>query len=74
MARVTGAQDTNASEIGERDCASNFGADGWEYKTCNVAVWDAIKFLDFNHISEAPQVHFQGRKSTPKGVRHLFSG
>ncbi|WP_074372035.1 hypothetical protein [Vibrio spartinae] len=29
-ARVTGAQDTNASETEKRDCASKFGTGGWE--------------------------------------------
>ncbi|WP_074373293.1 hypothetical protein [Vibrio spartinae] len=29
LARVTGAQDTNAAEIGKRNCASKFGANGW---------------------------------------------
>ncbi|WP_182288912.1 hypothetical protein [Vibrio spartinae] len=29
-ARVTGAQDTNASETEKRDCASKFGAGGWK--------------------------------------------
>ncbi|WP_182288728.1 hypothetical protein [Vibrio spartinae] len=30
LARVTGAQSTNASEIAEHNCASKFGARGWE--------------------------------------------
>ncbi|WP_261888165.1 hypothetical protein [Vibrio rhizosphaerae] len=72
-ARVTGAQSTDVSEIGERDCASNFGAGGWEGKNDRLLVWDAIKFLDFNHISEAPQVLFHGRKSPPKGLGVEFS-
>ncbi|WP_074374945.1 hypothetical protein [Vibrio spartinae] len=29
LARVTGAQNTNASEIEKQDCASKFGANGW---------------------------------------------
>ncbi|SJN59406.1 hypothetical protein VR7878_03406 [Vibrio ruber DSM 16370] len=53
--------------------ASNLGAGGWEGKNDRLLVWDAIKFLDFNHISEAPQVLFQGRKSTPKGLGGEFS-
>ncbi|WP_182289014.1 hypothetical protein [Vibrio spartinae] len=30
LARVTGAQNANASETAERNCVSQFGAGGWE--------------------------------------------
>ncbi|MDW6094253.1 hypothetical protein SBX64_17070 [Vibrio rhizosphaerae] len=72
-ARVTGAQSTDVSEIGERDCASNFGAGGWEYKIAT------LRFGTLSHSSvslaspTAPQVLFQGRKSTPKGLGVEFS-
>ncbi|WP_074375130.1 hypothetical protein [Vibrio spartinae] len=38
LARVTGAQDTNASEIEKRNCASKFGAEGWGDEHCGSVV------------------------------------
>ncbi|WP_157721458.1 hypothetical protein [Vibrio gazogenes] len=62
MARVTGAQNTDASEIEERNCASNFGAEGWGDEYCGAVVWCAMSLL----VSAASDARAPGTFGVPK--------